>query len=220
MKAKKIAIGIFCIMIISMISFSNMALAVETYTTSREKGDIAKKTFEEWLEGYKSEEVPENRRITDYNMGAIRMKEVSENEFIADIEFIVTPVSIENTEWNYAEPEITSYYGHKCTYYTKTSLCYIKSRMENGEYQVEYIRETPEGYDEFTKRFKEYKKTHIEEVESTQIQGEETEKQLANQEIEKMSNGIIIGCSIILLAIICLIIVKVMRCKGKNNIRK
>ena len=44
--------------------------------------------------------------------------------------------------------------------------------MENGEYQLEYIRETPEGYDEFAQRFEEYKKTHEqEEVSNTQIQG-------------------------------------------------
>ena len=209
MKAKKIAIGIFSIMIISMISFSNMALAVETYTTS-EKHAIIEEIFQDWIEGYKSEETPINKRITDYRLGTFGIRYISENELIVDIEFIVTPVSIENTEWNYAEPEIISYHGHECTYYTKTNICYIKMKVENGEYQVEYIEEVPEGYDEFYKRFEEYKKTlSEEEIENIQIQGEETENQLANQQIEKMSNSIIIGCSVILLAIICLIIVKV-----------
>ncbi len=210
MKAKKIAIGIFSIMIISMISFSNMALAVETYTTSEEENTIIEQVFQDWIEGYKSEETPVNKRITDYRLGTVGIRHISENELIADIEFIVTPVSIENTEWNYAEPEITTYNGHKCMRYSKTNICYIKIKIENGEYQVEYIEEVPEGYDEFYKRFEEYEKTlSEEEIENVQIQGEETENQLANQQIEKMSNSIIIGCSVILLAMICLIIVKV-----------
>ena len=100
-------------------------------------------------------------------------------------------------------------------------MCYIRIKVENGDYQVEYIGEAPEGYDEFEKRFEEYKKTYSqEEVENIQIQGEETDNQLANQEIEKMSNGIVIGCSIILFVIISFTIVKVIRHKSKNNANK
>lgn len=217
MKLKSKISSIFCIMIIGIISFSNIVFAAES-VDSNERSRIIEDIFEEWIEGYKSEEIPENRRIIDYQLNTLGIRTISDNEYIADIEFVVTPVSIENTEWNYGEPEIGLWEGHEFIWYVKTNICYIKIKVENGEYQVEYIRETPEGYDEFEKRFEEYKKTHPqEEVENTQIQGEETENLLANQEIEKMSNGIVIGCSIILLAIISFIIVKVIRQKGKNN---
>ena len=220
MKIQYKVFSIFCIIIIGIMYFSNIVLATES-TDSDERSEFIEGIFEEWIESYKSEEIPENRRITDYKLNKLGIRTISDNEYIADIEFVVTPVSIENTEWNYGEPEIGLWEGHEFIWYVKTNICYIKIKVENGEYQVEYIRETPEGYDEFEKRFEEYKKTHPqEEVENTQIQGEETENLLANQEIEKMSNGIVIGCSIILLAIISFTIVKVIRQKGKNNSNK
>ena len=220
MKIQYKVFSIFCIIIIGIMYFSNTVLATES-TDSDERSEFIEGIFEDWIESYKSEEISENRRITDYKLNKLGIRTISDNEYIADIEFVVTPVSIQNTEWNYGEPEIGLWEGHEFIWYVKTNICYIKIKVENGEYQVEYIRETPEGYDEFEKRFEEYKKTHPqEEVENTQIQGEETENLLANQEIEKMSNGIVIGCSIILLAIISFTIVKVIRQKGKNNSNK
>ena len=220
MKLKSKIFSIFCIMIVSVISFSNIVFATES-TDSNERSKIIEDVFKEWIEGYKSEEIPENRRIIDYKLNTLGIRTISDNEYIADIEFVVTPVSIENTEWNYSEPEIIVYHGHECIWYAKTNMCYIRIKVENGDYQVEYIGEAPEGYDEFEKRFEEYKKTHSqEEVENIQVQGEETDNQLANQEIEKMSNGIVIGCSVVLLIVICLVCVKVIRHKSKNNANK
>ena len=216
MKLKSKISSIFCIMIIGIISFSNIVFAAES-VDSNERSRIIEDIFEEWIEGYKSEEIPENRRIIDYQLNTLGIRTISDNEYIADIEFVVTPVSIENTEWNYGEPEIGLWGGHEFIWYVKTNICYIKIKVEDGQQQVEYIGETPEGYDEFAKRFEEYKKTHSqEEVENIQIQGEKTDNQLANQEIEKMSNGIIIGCSIILLIAIIFIIIKVAKYKRKK----
>ena len=220
MKLKSKIFSIFCIMIISIISFSNIVFATES-TDSNERSKIIEDVFKEWIEGYKSEEIPENRRIIDYKLNTLGIRTISDNEYIADIEFVVTPVSIENTEWNYEEPEIGLWEGHEFIWYVKTNICYIRIKVENGDYQVEYIGETPEEYDEFAKRFEEYKKTHSqEEVENIQIQGEETDNQLANQEIEKMSNGIVIGCSVILLVVICLVGVKVIKYRKSNRMTK
>ncbi len=220
MKLKSKIFSIFCIMIVSVISFSNIVFATES-TDSNERSEIVEEIFKEWIESYKSDETPENRRIIDYKLNTLGIRTISDNEYIANIEFVVTPVSIENTEWNYGEPEIGLWEGHEVIWYVKTNICYIRIKVENGDYQVEYIGETPEGYDEFYERFEEYKKTHSqEEVENVQIQGEETDNQLANQEIEKMSNGIVIGCSIILFVIISFTIVKVIRHKSKNNANK
>ena len=219
MKVKNKIFSIFCIIIIGITYFSNTVLATEN-SDSDKRNEFTEGVFEEWIESYKSEEVPENRRITDYKLNTFGMRTISDNEYIADIEFIVTPVSIENTEWNYGEPETGLWDGHEFVWYVKTNICYIRIKVENGDYQVEYIGETPEGYDEFAKRFEEYKNTHSqEEVESIQIQGKETDNQLANQEIEKMSNGIVIGCSVVLLAIISFTIVKSIR-KEKNKFNK
>lgn len=215
MKLKSKIFSIFCIMIVSVISFSNIVFATES-TDSNERSEIVEEIFKEWIESYKSDETPENRRIIDYKLNTLGIRTISDNEYIADIEFVVTPVSIENTEWNYGEPEIGLWEGHEVIWYVKTNICYIRIKVENGDYQVEYIGETLEGYDEFAKRFEEYKKTHSqEEVENIQIQGEETDNQLANQEIEKMSNGIAIGCSVILLVVICLVGVKVIKYRKK-----
>ena len=214
MKLKSKIFSIFCIMIISIISFSNIVFATES-TDSNERSKIIEDVFKEWIEGYKSEEIPENRRIIDYKLNTLGIRTISDNEYIADIEFVVTPVSIENTEWNYEEPEIGLWEGHEFIWYVKTNICYIRIKVENGDYQVEYMGETPEGYDEFAKRFEEYKKTHSQEVENIPIQGEETDNSLANQEIEKMSNGIVIGCSAILLVVICLVGVKVIKYRKK-----
>lgn len=220
MKIQYKVFSIFCIIIIGITYFSNTVLATEN-TDSDERSKFIEDVFEDWIESYKSEEIPENRRITDYKLNTLGIRTISDNEYIADIEFVVTPVSIENTEWNYGEPEIGLWGGHEFIWYVKTNICYIKIRLENGEYQVEYIRETPEGYEEFEKRFEEYKKTHPqEEVENIQIQGEETDNQLANQEIEKMSNGIVIGCSVILLVVICLVGVKVIKYRKSNRMTK
>ena len=220
MKLKSKIFSIFCIMIISIISFSNIVFATES-TDSNERSKIIEDVFKEWIEGYKSEEIPENRRIIDYKLNTLGIRTISDNEYIADIEFVVTPVSIENTEWNYEEPEIGLWEGHEFIWYVKTNICYIRIKVENGDYQVEYIGETPEEYDEFAKRFEEYKKTHSqEEVENIQIQGEETDNQLANQEIEKMSNGIVIGCSVVLLIVICLVCVKVIKYRKSNRMTK
>lgn len=220
MKLKSKIFSIFCIMIISIISFSNIVFATES-TDSNERSKIIEDVFKEWIEGYKSEEIPENRRIIDYKLNTLGIRTISDNEYIADIEFVVTPVSIENIEWNYEEPEIGLWEGHEFIWYVKTNICYIRIKVENGDYQVEYIGETPEEYDEFAKRFEEYKKTHSqEEVENIQIQGEETDNQLANQEIEKMSNGIVIGCSVVLLIVICLVCVKVIKYRKSNRMTK
>ena len=220
MKLKSKIFSIFCIMIVSVISFSNIVFATES-TDSNERSEIVEEIFKEWIESYKSDETPENRRIIDYKLNTLGIRTISDNEYIANIEFVVTPVSIENTEWNYSEPEIIVYHGHECIWYAKTNMCYIRIKVENGDYQVEYIGEAPEGYDEFEKRFEEYKKTYSqEEVENIQIQGEETDNQLANQEIEKMSNGIVIGCSAVLLVVICLVGVKVIKYRKNNRMIK
>lgn len=209
MRLRRLAYSILIFIVICILSSNVWAIEDEV-----DKSEIVKKAFSEWIETFKSEDVPENKRIIDYKTGTIGVREANENEIRASIEFIVTPVSEENTEWNYGEAETKMIDGHEWVVFQPNNICYVQLKNIDGEYQVEYIGETPEGYDEFAKRFEEYKKTHEqEEVENTQIQGEETENQLANQEIEKISNTIVIGCSVILLIIMTFIIIKIVKYK-------
>ena len=209
MRLRRLAYSILIFIVICILSSNVWAIEDEV-----DKSEIVKKAFSEWIETFKSEDVPENKRIIDYKTGTIGVREANENEIRASIEFIVTPVSEENTEWNYGEAETKMIDGHEWVVFQPNNICYVQLKNIDGEYQVEYIGETPEGYDEFAKRFEEYKKTHEqEEVENTQIQGEETENQLANQEIEKISNTIVIGCSVILLIIMTFSIIKIVKYK-------
>lgn len=209
MRLRRLAYSILIFIVICILSSNVWAIEDEV-----DKSEIVEKAFSEWIETFKSEDVPENKRIIDYKTGTIGVREANENEIRASIEFIVTPVSEENTEWNYGEAETKMIDGHEWVVFQPNNICYVQLKNIDGEYQVEYIGETPEGYDEFAKRFEEYKKTHEqEEVENMQIQGEETENQLANQEIEKISNTIVIGCSVILLIIMTFIIIKIVKYK-------
>ena len=216
MRLRRLAYSILIFIVICILSSNVWAIEDEV-----DKSEIVKKAFSEWIETFKSEDVPENKRIIDYKTGTIGVREANENEIRASIEFIVIPVSEENTQWNYGEAETKMVDGHEWVVFQPSNICYVQLKNIDGEYQVEYIGETPEGYDEFAKRFEEYKKAHSqEEVENIQIQGEETDNQLANQEIEKMSNGIVIGCSVILIVVICLVGVKVIKNKSKNKFNK
>ena len=209
MRLRRLAYSILIFIVICILSSNVWAIEDEV-----DKSEIVEKAFSEWIETFKSEDVPENKRIIDYKTGTIGVREANENEIRASIEFIVTPVSEENTQWNYGEAETKMVDGHEWVVFQPNNICYVQLKNIDGEYQVEYIGETPEGYDEFAKRFEEYKKTHEqEEVENTQIQGEETENQLANQEIEKISNTIVIGCLVILLIIMTFSIIKIVKYK-------
>ena len=209
-----------CMMMIFIcifIVYNSVFAAEYDKTNSEDKTKAIEKAFSEWIDSFKSETTPENQRITDYQLGVTTMRNVNENEIKASVEFVVTPVSKENTIWNYGEPETDMINGQEYVVFQASNICYIQMKNVNGEYQVEYIGETPEGYDEFSKRFEEYKKTHPqEEVENTQIQGKETDNQLANQKIEKMRNGIVIGCSIILVVMVSLMIMKIVKYKSKR----
>ena len=204
---KKI-LSIIMILII-ILAISNKVLAVEyreiDYT---DRYDIITKAFSEWMDTFKSETTPENKRILDYQIGMVGTSESNENKIRATIEFKVTPFSKENTEWNYTEqPESRTINGREFTEYLDNNICFLEMTNVNGEYQIDYIAETPKGYDEFLTRFEEYKANLPKTVTTETIQGQKADTNLATPEIEKMSHGIFIGCGIVLvLTAICGII--------------
>lgn len=168
--------------------------AIIDYT---DRSKIIEKAFSEWIESFKSENIPEEKRILDYEIHMIGTSESNPNKIRATVEFVITPISKENTTWEYLEP--------KDSVWQKRNICFIEMTNVDGEYKVDYIGETPKDYDKFLERFEEYKKTQPQTVENVQIQGQKTENNLANQEIEKMSHTIMIGCSICLYYIECII---------------
>lgn len=201
---KKI-LSIIMIGIVTLV-ISNSVLAVEyreiDYT---DRYDIITKAFSEWIDTFKSENIPENRRILDYQIGSVGTSESNKNKIRATVEFKVTPYSKENTEWNYTEkPETRTINGREFTEYPDNNICFLEMTNVNEEYQVDYIDETPKGYDEFLTRFEEYKANLPKTVTTETIQGQKTDTNLATQEIEKISGGIFIGCGIVLVITVIL----------------
>lgn len=215
MKMKRIFLII--IIFVLAIAISNKVLAVEYYYIDNvNRNQIIDKAFQDWIEQYKSEAVPEADRITEYRQASTGIMESNKDRIKAYVCFRVTPVSKENTIWEYSEPETRYFKGNKLTW-QKENICFLEMTNVNGTYQVNYIEKTPKGYEEFSKRFEEYKKNLPQTISSEQIQGKQIDTSLANQEIAKMSNGVFIGCAIVLGLTMVVIIISIVKSKYYNK---
>ena len=216
MNMKKI-LSIMIIFIVTLV-ISNKVMAIEyREIDGTDRYDIIAKAFSEWMDTFKIENTPEDKRILDYQIGAVGTSESNKDKIKATIEFNVTPFSKENTQWNYTEEvETIIRNGEEFKESPPDNICFLEMTNVDGEYQVDYIAETPEGYDEFLTRFEEYK-ANLPKTETTEtIQGQKIENNLMNQEIKKMSDTIMIGSSIVLIAMISFIIVKFIKYRRKK----
>lgn len=157
----------------------------------------------EWLDTFKSEEIPIEKRITSYELVGYGISYNENGELDVSINFNVTPYSEENTVWE-----------------TKgNNIGFIKFKKINGEYEVEKISEVPENYDKFLEKFEEYKIKHPEILENdTQIQsvaGKE-ENYNANKTIEKISNGVFAVSLTVGIIVSMIIILTIYKKKIKN----
>lgn len=157
----------------------------------------------EWLDTFKSEETPIEKRITSYELVGYGISYNENGELDVSINFNVTPYSEENTVWE-----------------TKgNNIGFIKFKKINGEYEVEKISEVPENYDKFLEKFEEYKIKHPEILENdTQIQsvaGKE-ENYNANKTIEKISNGVFAVSLTVGIIVSMIIILTIYKKKIKN----
>lgn len=171
--------------------FSNSVFATEYWDKENKKRELAfKDALASYMETFMKEDTPEEDRITNYECSGfgIAAKGETEDKLYVNIGFHVTPANENNTTWN-----------------KSSNCCFATFSKVNGEYVLEKISRYPDNYDKFLERFEEYKKNNPETLESVQIQGQETTNNLANQKIEKMSNIIVIVCSIILIVMICVI---------------
>lgn len=216
MKIKKI-LSMMMIFILTLVIF-NKVIAIEyREIDDTDRYDIITQAFSEWMDTFKSEDSPENKRILDYQIGTVGTSESNKNKIRATIEFKVTPFSKENTQWNYTEEvETIIINGEEFEESHPDNICFLEMTNIKGKYQVDYIAETPKGYDEFLRRFEEYKVNLPKTVTTEIIQGQKTDNNLSNQKIKKMSHIIMIGCSIVLLVMIVFMMIKFIQYRRKK----
>lgn len=202
---KNKAIAIIGVILIFISLFCNSCFAENFgYIDNKDRSGIITKAFSEWMETFKSEDTPENKRIISYQESGASISESNPNKIKAIVNFIVEPVSKENTEWNYSEPIPMTFKGMKYNW-RKKNQCFIEMTNVNGEYKVDYISNIPKNYDKFMESFEQYKKEHpdfgkeeIAKTEKVTIKPEE-QKKYANQEIQKINNNVTFGFSVLLL---------------------
>ena len=157
----------------------------------------------EWLDTFKSEETPIEKRITSYELVGYGISYNENGELDVSINFNVTPCSEENTVWE-----------------TKgNNVGFIKFKKVDGEYEVERISEVPENYDKFLEKFEEYKSTNPEILENdtqTQSIAGKEENYNANETIEKISNGVFTVSLIVGIIVGMIIILTICKKKIKN----
>lgn len=159
--------------------------------------DTWKPIVEEWLEKFKSEETPIEKRITDYRINGYGVNANNDNEILMNINFEVTPVDENNTSWNTP----------------RRNICYLEMTKQDGEYHLDYIDEVPKNYDKFLEEFEKWQEEN-KTVETKTVQGETTDLN-ANAKIDKMSNGIVFVCVAVIAVIVIFGIIKIV--KKKNN---
>ena len=178
---KKIYSGI--ILFIVLILISNFVFATEYWEIENKKIETAcKVALDSYMKTFMKDETPEEDKIKDYIFSGYGMsKGEDKNKLSMYITMKITPINENNTTW--------SKHG---------DICFVVFSKLNDEYVVDKISRYPDNYDKFLEKFEEYKKNNSEtdKKETILIQGK-SEKNLASQEIQKISNGLIIGFGIL-----------------------
>lgn len=156
--------------------------------------DIWKKEVEAWLDTFKTEETPIEKRITDYRINGYSVDYNNEEKIQIDFYFEVTPIDENNTEWN----------AHR-------ELGFIEMTKIDGEYQLDYLSNEPKGYDKFLEEFEIWKKDNS-TTETVTLKGENVPLNSAQeQNINKLSTGIVAVCVGVLAVIAVLAVVKIIK---------
>ena len=145
-------------------------------------------SLENWIQKYKTEEVAENERITDYQIAGYNGGKIIDGKLKTTIDFSVTPVS-ENTIWN-----------------PNGNMAFFTFDIVDGEYIFESASLYPEKYDEFMEAFEEYEKNKESAVEVTGIPADVS--YVANEnKIDELSDIIFAGSAIVLVIMVVTIII-------------
>ena len=185
-----ILFGIF--ILISNIVFANEYWEKEN--NKREK--IYKSELDKYMQTFMTEETPEEDRIAGYDFTGYGFAQEGETDdkLNVSISFRVTPVNENNTTWS-----------------KYNNICFAVFSKVDGEYVLDRISRYPDNYDEFLRRFEEYKNSP-KNTQTVAIQGEK-EEHFSNQEVEKINNGLIIGFSILFIASGALLVLFIRRVK-------
>ena len=191
---KKIMVSFMILLLI----FSSPVLAVKE---DKQWDKVCYKTITEWLEGFKGDDVSEEKRIVDFQVGSYgTLGEVEKEDIHTKVifQFRVTPYSEEKTTWKVGRP----------------NLCFAEFEIVNGEYVLKSIYETPKDYDKFLERFEEYKKNN-ENLETTEIREVQAiqETNLASEKITQMSHTIFITCLLVFVGTVCMMLRKMLKRK-------
>lgn len=164
-----------------LILISNTVFANEYWEKENKRREkLYESELDKYMQNFMTEETPEEDRITSYEFSGYGYADKGETdkELNVSISFRVTPVNENNTTWNKHD-----------------NICFAVFSKVDDEYVLERISRYPDNYDEFLKRFEEYKNSP-KNTEIVTIQGEE-QNSLANQEMEKINNNLVIGFSIV-----------------------
>lgn len=157
---------------------------------------IWKSEVNAWLDTFKTEETPIEKRITDYRINGYSPNYNNENKIQINFSFEITPVDENNTEWNI---------NGECGFIEMTNV--------DGKYQLDYLSNLPKGYDKFLEEFEKWKETNS--TTETIVIPSETKnlKALQEQAINKLSMGIVALCVGVLTVFAVLALVKIMKDK-------
>lgn len=190
---KIVSIILLITMLTAILNCTKVYASVEADNKTREKA--FEKAFTDWIEQFKSEDTPEEKRIVDYQMTGYGISSDLESEVLtANISFNVVPYSEENTVWQKAG-----------------NSCFVRFLVENGEYKLERISELPENYDKFVEKFEEYKKEHPEIDVKTEKVVENSQAKKADYNESNTVTKISIGVFAISLVVFILMLVLVIR---------
>ena len=169
----------------------------ESRVDNVKRDDIWQSSVNEWLETFKTEETPIEKRITDYRIGGWSPQYNNEDRIKVTFYFGVVPVDENNTEWEVP----------------KRCMGFIDMIKEDGEYKVKYLSEYPQGYNEFMEEFEKWKEENS-TTETIVVPSETRNLNVSKeQEIDKLSSGIV-AISIGILAIISVLaIIKIIKLK-------
>lgn len=181
----------------------NEVLQIFVQKNSKFMDEIVNNQFKNWIEQYMGDDIPENEKILNYNIGTVGYGTTNDNSGIikATIDFTAETKS-ENSIWK-------NYIQGQSTYYDRNT-CYIEIEvLDEKNYKINYIGSEPKNLAEFKRQFEEYKQTHKKVV----VVPAEENVRLNSENILKVSNGITIIAGILIVLSVGFIIAKGMKLK-------
>lgn len=194
---KKLTIALLMILAVIFTVAEKSYGVVDANKINKQVNNILEEAVKEYLEPFKSDEIPEEERIVDYFYNGYGVQE-SENNIGTkyEVDFQVTPVNKDNTIWM-----------------PRKNIIFVDLTYENEEFSIEKISDKPENLDKFMERFEEYQKTKTEEKsETVQIAPKEI-KTAKQEQIEKINIRIYIISGIVLCGGIVVLVVSIRKNK-------